>query len=389
MQQNEELLSAIEAANHYGRFFCKFISANDVGVNGAHQEGVYLNKKSWYMFFDDPIPSTGIKDRYVKIHIDDWQSFDSRIVYYTSKKEFRITQFWTNTPFEKEELVGALIVFVRMSPDDYKVFVFNTENDIEDFIETFSLSLTQNFSVYNKEVQQLELEIEDTLEDRINVLIEGFSNFPPTKEMALLSRNLFMEYHNKRNFNPDKDLLNWIDTEYTVFRMLEKIIYNDKLIKPFGEIEPLLEFANSALNRRKSRAGKSLEHHVSFMFTSFNLPFKNPGSTEGNRKPDFLLPSSVDYKDKNYPASNLIMLGAKTTCKDRWRQVTKEASRIPNKHLLTLQQGISKNQMDEMSEEKLTLVVPKPLHSFYPREYQDRLWTVDQFIHFAKEKYSV
>jgi hypothetical protein len=31
------------------------------------------------------------------------------------------------------------------------------------------------------------------------------------------------------------------------------------------------------------------------------------------------------------------MLGAKTTCKDRWRQVLTEAIKIPHKHLFTLE----------------------------------------------------
>lgn len=53
------------------------------------------------------------------------------------------------------------------------------------------------------------------------------------------------------------------------------------------------------------------------------------------------------------------MLGAKTTCKDRWCQVLNEADRIPNKHLFTLQRGVTRNQLQEMKDEHLTLVVPK------------------------------
>ncbi|MFC5735898.1 type II restriction endonuclease [Cytobacillus gottheilii] len=387
MQGNEALSSAIEAANQNGRFFCKFISANDVGINGAHQEGVYLNKKSWDMFFHEPIPSIGILDRQVKIHIDDWEPFESRVVYYTSKKEFRITQFWTNTPFEKNEAVGALIAFIPVSPDDYKVYLFNTEEEIEEFIDTFSLSLLNNFAIYNN-INGQEIEVVQTLEDIINQSIEGIENFPTTAEMSQMSRDIFINFHKKKVIIPDKDLLNWVDTEYTVFRMLEKYIYRNELVKPFMDIEPLIEFANMALNRRKSRAGKSLENHVNYIFTSANLPFNNPGRTEAKKKPDFLFPSTEEYKNIDYPDNKLIMLGAKTTCKDRWRQVLNEANRIPHKHLLTLQQGISKNQMDEMQEENLTLVVPKPLHGYYPKEYQERLWTLEQFIRFIKEKYS-
>lgn len=81
-------------------------------------------------------------------------------------------------------------------------------------------------------------------------------------------------------------------------------------------------------------------------------------------------------------------LGAKTTCKDRWRQILNEANRIPQKHLLTLQQGISPNQLDEMEEEKVTLVVPEAYHNLYPEQYRDRLWSVQKFIQYTNETYS-
>ena len=61
------------------------------------------------------------------------------------------------------------------------------------------------------------------------------------------------------------------------------------------------------------------------------------------------------------------MLGAKSTCKDRWRQVLSEAQRIPNKHLLTLEPGISENQTDEMQAKRLQLILPAQLHATYRR----------------------
>ena len=60
------------------------------------------------------------------------------------------------------------------------------------------------------------------------------------------------------------------------------------------------------------------------------------------------------------------MIGLKTTCKDRWRQVLNEGRRVKAKHILTLQQGITGNQLKEMQEAGVSLVVPKPLHNKYP-----------------------
>ncbi|MFK3957914.1 type II restriction endonuclease [Guptibacillus hwajinpoensis] len=379
------LTNAIEAAKQYGRFFCKFLTPNDAGINGAHQDGVYLNIASWDIFFNElSIPEIGIKERFVKIHINDWKQFNSRIVYYTSKKEFRITRFWSNAPFDRNEMVGALIVFIPLSNDDYNVYIFNTEEEIEEFSQTFSLSLADNYTIYNGEAN---IVIEETFEDKVLELVAGYKDFPETSVMAEISRKVFMEYYNKKKILPDKDLINWIDTEYTVFRLIEQEVYKEKFMQPFGELQPLLEFASSALNRRKSRAGRSLEHHINYIFTKAGIPFDNPGKTEGKKKTDFLLPSTIDYQNSEYPQENLILLGAKTTCKDRWRQVLSEGERIPSKHLLTLQQGISENQLEEMEKSQLQLVVPKSYHKQYPEAYRTKLWSVSNFIDYANEKY--
>ena len=50
----------------------------------------------------------------------------------------------------------------------------------------------------------------------------------------------------------------------------------------------------------------------------------------------------------SFAIDKLCTLAAKTTCKDRWRQILSEADRLrdENKYLCTMQQGISSAQMD-------------------------------------------
>ena len=79
-------------------------------------------------------------------------------------------------------------------------------------------------------------------------------------------------------------------------------------------------------------------------------------------------------------------MGAKTTCKDRWRQVLTEADRVEVKFLFTLQQGISKNQLKEMHDSQLTLVVPQKYISSFPRDYQDEIKDLLGFVLMVKEK---
>ena len=74
------------------------------------------------------------------------------------------------------------------------------------------------------------------------------------------------------------------------------------------------------------------------------------------------------------------MLATKTTYRDRWRQVISEADRIPMKHLLTLQEGVSEAQFREMVGANVQLVVPEPLMAKFPRSVQPHLQTLESFF---------
>ena len=78
------------------------------------------------------------------------------------------------------------------------------------------------------------------------------------------------------------------------------------------------------------------------------------------------------------------MLGAKSTCKDRWRQILNEADRIPHKHLLTLEPSISENQTAEMQDENIQLVLPQGLHNTYTQKQQQWLMDVGGFLDWVK-----
>ncbi len=62
------------------------------------------------------------------------------------------------------------------------------------------------------------------------------------------------------------------------------------------------------------------------------------------------------------------------------RQILNEADRIREKHLLTLQEGISENQFREMAGAGVQLVVPQPLITAYPKKIRPRLLTVTRFM---------
>lgn len=78
------------------------------------------------------------------------------------------------------------------------------------------------------------------------------------------------------------------------------------------------------------------------------------------------------------------MLGAKTTCKDRWRQVLSEAHRITRKHLITMEAAISEHQTKEMMSHDLSLVVPERIKSTYTDQQKDWLIGLGAFIELVK-----
>ncbi|NBR00425.1 MAG: hypothetical protein EBT97_08235, partial [Actinobacteria bacterium] len=59
--------------------------------------------------------------------------------------------------------------------------------------------------------------------------------------------------------------------------------------------------------------------------------------------------------------ARLVMVAAKRTLKDRWRQVLREANRTEHKHLLTLDSDISEAQLEDMQAAKVIVAMPKSI----------------------------
>jgi hypothetical protein len=221
-------------------------------------------------------------------------------------------------------------------------------------------------------------------ESKLADLLNRFdSNFPKTRVFSDYSREL-VQSEICAVEDPDQTLLAWMEAEEQNFRLLERHIVSEQLKLGFGssghDVDAFIKFSLSVQNRRKSRVGHAFENHIEAIFIANNLSYKRGGKSEGKQTPDFLFPSQEAYRDDNFDVSKLRMLGAKTSCKDRWRQVLAEAKRIEIKHLLTLEPSISEEQTTQMAHLKLQLVVPKPLHETYRSNQLDYLQTFKSFI---------
>lgn len=206
--------------------------------------------------------------------------------------------------------------------------------------------------------------------------------FPATRKMSDFARTQ-VEVDIR---NPDDTLVRWINREEQLFRALEKGEVEARLKKGFSDVDDFINYSLSVQNRRKSRMGFALMNHLEQLLILHEIKYSREKVTEKKNKPDFLFPGIEHYKRRSFPAIQLTFLGAKSTCKDRWRQILPEAVRIPHKHLCTLEAAISKNQTDQMKSKRVTLVLPAEIHETYSHKQRKEILTLKQFIELVRSK---
>ncbi len=347
-------------------------------------------KISWHYFADDqdPLQEDG-----------DFTFYDARAksADRTGRSEWR---FYYMGSFLLQASVGDLLVFAKSRSGYYFGLVFRRASawyraaveffgltDLrtsfgvvpKDKLDSFKFELLRN-QILNELDLGLVLPVSRTDEE---LIVQKFGReFPSTREMSGFARSqVEVDYK-----EPDEALVRWLEREEQLFRTLENVIIGERIASGFSTVDSFIEYSLSVQNRRKSRMGFALQNHMAELFTRHGLRFTTQARTEGNNRPDFIFPGEREYGDSSFDATLLVMLGVKSTSKDRWRQVLTEADRIPDKHLCTLEAGISVKQTDEMQRQRLTLVVPVKLHATYTVEQRRKMLSVDEFVSFARRK---
>ena len=295
--------------------FCRFITANDTGKNGSHQAGFYIPKCAAPLLFESVGVKGENKDKLVEVKWQDNFTTNSRFIYYGqgTRNEYRITRFGRDFPFLNDEYIGSLLILSKMTDSDYVAYVLSSDDDIDGFYAYFNLSPNETNQLITAGGTDPDKKLEMFFQEHVREL----DDFPTTLQMSSLAQLNFNKAHSisKSDFikSPDSLLLSWLDAEYRLFRLIEEKIYSGKLKNAFESVDEFVRIANEVLNRRKSRAGKSLEHHLSELFSKNDLVFEEQALTEGKKRPDFLFPNSSCYHNFEFPAKDLVVLGAKTT----------------------------------------------------------------------------
>ncbi len=235
-------------------------------------------------------------------------------------------------------------------------------------------------------LESIGIAIQVTEETWLDKILEKFNGtFPTTREFSSFARSTLPDVNPQDG--QDTALMAWMEREEILFRTLEKYLIGERLSQGFdGDVDGFISFSLSVQNRRKSRAGLALENHLEILFKECGLRYTRTPKTENKSKPDFIFPGIEEYRNPEYNSLNLTMLGVKSSCKDRWRQVLAEADRIERKHLLTLEAAISENQTNEMQTKKLQLILPEELHETYSETQKSWLMNVSQFTEFVRQK---
>lgn len=213
----------------------------------------------------------------------------------------------------------------------------------------------------------------------LDEILRKFSEaFPATREFSAFARSTLPDVNPQDD--QDAALMAWMEREEILFRTFEKYLIEKQLSQGFDDVDGFISFSLSVQNRRKSRAGLALENHLEILFKECGIQYTRTPNTENKSKPDFIFPGIEEYQTPEYDPLLLTMLGVKSSCKDRWRQVLAEADRIEQKHLLTLEAAISENQTESMQAKNVQLVLPEELHDTYSDEQRPWLMNVAQFI---------
>lgn len=381
-------------------WYVKRLSANDTLASGGHQAGPYIPKEFLFEVFPSlNRPAVKNPDKWFQLRIDSHADVRNvRAVWYNNKlfgkgtrNEARLTNFGGSTSSLLDpDSTGSLVIFAfhRAESGDTSVcHVWVCEPEVEaDLVEERIGSIEPGkWRIWSIDESERGLFSAPQVRsscwlDPHKIPLLWLTAFPSGAEIIRKT----IELRTSHGKTPDVRLMQRRECEFEIFRSVEQAIELPTIQKGFTTVDDFIARAQTILQRRKSRSGRSLELHIREIFIEEQLRegehFSHQPESDPGKRPDFLFPSQTAYQNSAFPAERLRMLAVKTTCKDRWRQILNEASRIERKHLLTLQEGVSEGQFKEMSEAGVQLVVPLQLRSAYPSTIQQHLQTLESFI---------
>ncbi|WP_418132662.1 type II restriction endonuclease [Variovorax sp. 375MFSha3.1] len=403
----DELTAILEGAE---RVYLKKLSLNDwqwSENSSAHQGGVYIPHQDRDSGF---FPALSLKERAAsgapirEIWFDlHWPQAETtktaRLVHYTSKgQETHLTNV-VKEPFRGVSPASFLVIARRRLDSgelQFTAFVADSGglgvgylHDLFRFDSNFISGCFVPEAAARESADRAFSYVEQAVRAwREGSLIEfaaAHAMIPSTSRMAELAQAEYMNTNSLSSLNPftlaaPGDALMRIsrDIEYRLFKDFElrarsveliRIVFGTdsaavtaegairSLITEFPRIDKVLL---SAAQQRKSRAGKSFELHIERLLKDGGVPYEAQVVIESKKRPDFVLPDFLLYSDSARTRQEALVLSAKTTLRERWKQVHSEIQNC-DLYLATVDENVAATVISEMAEAGICLVVPESL----------------------------
>ncbi|MEX0450186.1 type II restriction endonuclease [Spiribacter sp. 221] len=402
------------------RLFVKKLSNNDrdwARCDNKHQAGVYIPHEhrdggffpALHMKTRNDPKADEIRERFFKIvwpQASD-EPKETRLVHYTSKgQETHLTRL--PKAIFSDLLPASFLVMGRIKSEPeplYECLTIDSGSDDAAHL-TELLALTADFVIGEFDpagtVEQERELILDFAEQVIKAWLAGEiipfaaenAAMPNTTDLAGMACSQYLERHGLTALNPFEirnpgDALREIsrNIEWDLFRefqrrertvALVRIVMGDdpvtvdaahvirRLVDELPEIDRLML---SASQQRKSRAGYSYEHHIEAMLAGGGIPYEKQVIIEARKRPDFILPSLKFINAKKSEAETGLILSAKTTLRERWKQVEREKGKR-SLYLTTIDENIAGNAIEDMASLGVQLVIPESLKHAKETEYE-------------------
>ncbi|NJD28914.1 MAG: type II restriction endonuclease [Chloroflexi bacterium] len=368
----------------------KRLSANDTGATGAHQVGPYIPNRVAFALdptLEDPVRNPR-RDFHLRL-ISHAETSTPSLIYYNNRRfggtrnECRLTGFGgRQSALFDPESTGALLIlsfgelgsevegWLATDPEEDQVIeavLGPVEPGIVGFIGPDPAGTLALFEVAPG--------LDSCRPDEATLPSRWRQEFPSASEISAHAAALVPP-----SLPMDTRFLRRHDCEYSLFQVVEEHHLLPVIGGGFRFVADFLALAQTTLQRRKSRAGKSLELQLARIFDEERLEYVAQAQTELGHRPDFLFPSLEAYRQLPSGHPSLAMLAVKSTLRDRWRQVLTEADKIPVKHLFTLDQGLSDAQFRDVTAAGIRLVVPERRLASYPASLRVEISTLAAFV---------
>lgn len=404
----------------------KKLARNDrnwAGNPDNHQNGIYVSGQLQDTDFFPPLVQRKDKphifDRHIRTYwpaVDQWRD-DSRLVQYTNKgREYQFTRLWES---QFEGLSPASFIVIGKSIDEKGPYwqcltidslspVYAYIEDLFELASDFTDGVFDPFQIAKEEetlATKLIAEILAALGSTgLAALCEVNKKMPSTKAIALEAQAAFQKMHGVSDFNPFNinapgDVVRMIsrDIEFELYKSYElkyraveilSIIFAGKTNPTAHDIiscvvKEFLSIYKSVLaasQQRKTRAGYSFEHHIKRMLVDGGVPHTEQ-AVIGQGRPDFILPCKELFQKKDKGPKDTLILSAKTTLRERWKQVMKEIENC-DLYLATVDERIASSAIYEMKSVNVNLVVPESFMDSSITEYEghDNVITFSDFF---------